>query len=404
MAFKSNNDTSPSPSPSSPASPATSHDFASQIEEGRSPVSSSPVNDAGEERDTFDEKLNLKNAPTGKSRSSTFAANTIRSSTSAFQRAVSWSTSVGNKVRPNLSSSSAPCKVNKLEDYPLGYPRVSYLLDSDDSFMMYRRFGQLHSRLLLHKQDQLREMEEELLALDKKDDGLEDTRKYLRSREEDEFRDPPTRGRSRIELLGEIEKTLLEYGRILTQANQLQSLNKPSDRDHASISNYFHNEQPLAEVDRDFLYHKEDLATIRASREAAWLDAAVEGFLRWYPCRPVKVSYSNSILLSFAISVRFPLHEPTLTNPSVPLLLPRHHGQNPRQQHPLFHPVEDQLCRHLPHYHPHPRVVGGPHLGPLLPNSKPQDWRCRRRVHWCAARMHARFQLCAQSVYQGQAA
>lgn len=273
-----------SSSSSSPASPAISHDFATQIEEGRSPVT--PSHD--EERDTFDEKLELKSPQTSKSRSSTFAT-TTRSSVSALKKAVSWSASIGTAVKPNLSPSKAEVRIKKLEDYPLGYPRVSYMLDSDDSFMMYRRFGQLHSRLLLHKQDKLRELEEELLILDKKDEKLEETQLYLKCREEDDDRDPPERGRSRKEVLAEIETILLEYGRILTQANQLQGLNTPTDRDHASMSNYFSNEQPLVEADRDFLYHKEDLVTIRAGREHAWLDAAVENFLRWYPCKPIKV-------------------------------------------------------------------------------------------------------------------
>lgn len=176
-----------------------------------------------------------------------------------------------------------------VEDYPLGYPRVSYVLDSDDSFMMYRRFGQLHSRLLLHKQDQLREMEEELLTMDKQDELLEENQIYLKCRADDDERDPPRRGPSRKQLLGSIQSTLLEYGQILQQAHSLQGMNRPTDRDHSSVSNYFQNEQPLMESDRDFLYHKEDLVTIRAGREHAWLDAAVENLLRWYPCAPVKV-------------------------------------------------------------------------------------------------------------------
>jgi hypothetical protein len=70
-------------------------------------------------------------------------------------------------------------------------------------------------------------------------------------------------------------------------------MNRPTDRDHASITNYFNYAQPLMEGDDDFLCHKEDLVTIRAGREHAWLDAAVEGFLRWYPCRPIKVCYKT---------------------------------------------------------------------------------------------------------------
>ena len=294
----------PSPSPedsfSSTASPPTSHDFASHIEEGRSPVTSpwsSPQDDSSSpQHASFDEKaatvaaspsLKLKRSP--KSRTSTFAAATTRSARSTLQRALSWSTSVGAAILPNTSSSNAPTFVPKLEDYPLGYPRLSYVLDSDDSFMMYRRFGQLHSRLLLHKQDQLREMEEELLALDRRDDRMEDTQLFLKSRAEDEERDPPARGRSRTELLARIETTLAEYSKLLLQAKEMQALNRPTDRDHASVSNYFANDQPVLEQDREWIARKEDLVTIRAGREHAWLDAAVEGALRWYPCRPVKV-------------------------------------------------------------------------------------------------------------------
>ena len=66
-------------------------------------------------------------------------------------------------------SESSHREISKLADYPLGYPRVQSFLDSDDSFMMYRRFGHLNSALLLHLQDDLRKMEEELLQYDKKD-------------------------------------------------------------------------------------------------------------------------------------------------------------------------------------------------------------------------------------------
>src|SRR5215469_11608832 len=35
---------------------------------------------------------------------------------------------------------------------PEGYPRLAAFLDSDENFMVYRRFGYLQSRLLLEKQ------------------------------------------------------------------------------------------------------------------------------------------------------------------------------------------------------------------------------------------------------------
>ena len=74
-------------------------------------------------------------------------------------------------------------------------------------------------------------------------------------------------------------------------------MNKPSDRDHASVAMYFQNDQPLMETDRGWIRHKEDLVTIRGGRENAWLDAAIESVLRWYPCEPIKVNLRKSSIL-----------------------------------------------------------------------------------------------------------
>lgn len=49
-----------------------------------------------------------------------------------------------------------------VEDYASGYPKLAAFFDSDDQFSVYRRFGYLHSRLLLYKQDELRELEDRL--------------------------------------------------------------------------------------------------------------------------------------------------------------------------------------------------------------------------------------------------
>lgn len=99
-----------------------------------------------------------------------------------------------------------------MEDSPKGFPIVASYLDSDDSFMMYRRFGFLHARLLLNKQDELRELEEELRELDDLDWEDESCRRYLQSREKDEGRDLEDGRVFRPELLEKIEKKILEYG------------------------------------------------------------------------------------------------------------------------------------------------------------------------------------------------
>ena len=102
----------------------------------------------------------------------------------------------------------------QVEDYPTGYPKLSCFLDSDDAFMVYRRFGSVFSRLLLHKQDEISGIEAKLLGMDKTDD-TETDRQYLMSRDLDVKRDgipEAWRGETRPQLLEKLEKKTLEYG------------------------------------------------------------------------------------------------------------------------------------------------------------------------------------------------
>jgi hypothetical protein len=82
---------------------------------------------------------------------------------------------------------------------------------------------------------------------------------------------------------------------MLQQANALTDMNRPHDRDHRSVLNFITNNQPLVQGERDFVRHKEDLVTLRGGRENAWLDAAIEAVLHWYPCRPLKRLFSSEV-------------------------------------------------------------------------------------------------------------
>lgn len=98
-----------------------------------------------------------------------------------------------------------------VEKCPKGYPRLAAFLDIDENFMLYRRFGFLQARVLLYKQDELREMEDRLDRLDKDDE--EDRPKMLRSREDDNADDE-----YRMKLMQEIEEKFSEYGKRLTSS------------------------------------------------------------------------------------------------------------------------------------------------------------------------------------------
>lgn len=77
--------------------------------------------------------------------------------------------------------------------------------------MIYRRFGYIHSRLLMHRQDELRELEDTLSEMDKNDAADPKRQLRLQSREIDEEEEAAPE-RDRVALLNRIEEKALKYG------------------------------------------------------------------------------------------------------------------------------------------------------------------------------------------------
>jgi len=179
--------------------------------------------------------------------------------------------------------------VERCED---GYPYLATFLDSDENFMIYRRFGFLHARLLLQKQDELRIMEEELDRMDKHD--LSNHRKALQCRLDDVEREDQV-GETRQALLSRIENTILRYDELLLNAQQLTASNRPPERDYNSVANFVNHKKPVMQGDDDFIYNKEDLITLRPGRESAWLDATVEKILKLFPRTAVKYVFCSKV-------------------------------------------------------------------------------------------------------------
>ena len=87
-------------------------------------------------------------------------------------------------------------------------------MDSDDNFMIYRRFGFLYSRLLLEKQDELREIEENLDETDRRDaNGPEGTQKCLQSRSRDQRVNDANDDSKRRAIMRKAEEKLYVYGK-----------------------------------------------------------------------------------------------------------------------------------------------------------------------------------------------
>ncbi|KAG7006561.1 hypothetical protein G7Y79_00014g037360 [Physcia stellaris] len=179
--------------------------------------------------------------------------------------------------------------VPKLEDFPEGFPRLACFLDSDESFMVYRRFGIVFSRLLLNKQDEIRMLEAQLLAMDRTD-VANGNAKYLKKRDQRTFDTLPLGWtETRPQILASLEAKILEYSKLLLKANQVKSLEKPSPRDYRSVLRYMEKDGgQLYERDMSWIYDREDLVTLRPGREHAWLDGILERMLSLCRGRVVK--------------------------------------------------------------------------------------------------------------------
>ncbi|KAI4700967.1 hypothetical protein J4E81_003931 [Alternaria sp. BMP 2799] len=136
-------------------------------------------------------------------------------------------------------------------------------------------FSYLHSRVLLDLQDEITCLERELDDIDELDDEVDPRR--LKSRDYDS-QQPTGEGadRSRRVILREIKAKLIEYDEVLIKARELQSFQRPSDRNYRSVRRYCFKKKPLMDDVLDSIRTKEDIVTIHNGREWASFDGGVE--------------------------------------------------------------------------------------------------------------------------------
>ncbi|TGO35311.1 hypothetical protein BHYA_0163g00260 [Botrytis hyacinthi] len=203
--------------------------------------------------------------------------------------------------KPTTNEESRKPHVRSLSEHQKSYRSLSIFLDSDENFKIYRRFGYLHSRLLLRKQDEIRRLEMELDELDDLDEA-EDApdKRRARSRnadvaaERNELAEDPTL-RTRTKVLDEIEAKLAAYGEhsqlttiknlctnlcildeLLLRSQHVNGMNRPADSDYRSVERYIFDKKPLVDEEQGFIYEKNDLITLREGREGAYLDTMTE--------------------------------------------------------------------------------------------------------------------------------
>ncbi|KAI4132139.1 MAG: hypothetical protein LQ338_000893 [Usnochroma carphineum] len=171
--------------------------------------------------------------------------------------------------------------ISSIDDHPLGYPKLAAFMSSDPNFLMCRRFAFLHSRVLLHRQDQLAEMEKQLLGMDDEDCELDELALQSRRRDDQRPEEP-----SRTSLIDKIDNKLKDYDDLTVRIRRLCAIPRPSSRDYGSFYRWIDNEKPLCREETKFVKHQDDFIALAEKPEGGWFDGVLEDMLSLFP-RPV---------------------------------------------------------------------------------------------------------------------
>ncbi|KAK8850954.1 hypothetical protein PGQ11_013433 [Apiospora arundinis] len=138
----------------------------------------------------------------------------------------------------------------------VGYRGYSKFLASDDDLLIFRRFSVLNTRTLLLLQDQICELEQELLEVDRIY-GSKNSEDYNNGTFRDDLED-------RTELLGKITSTISQYNALLLQQSALRNHPNAPQRDIKNINrwHYNHGWKAIDKEETQYLQQTDDLVSI----------------------------------------------------------------------------------------------------------------------------------------------
>jgi hypothetical protein len=152
-----------------------------------------------------------------------------------------------------------------------GYEFVASKISKSDVPPVYRRFAKLNHRILLHFQDEIAEMEEELQYLD----DAESQCRVLEARATGRPIAPASRRvmpRSqrhnaiffrRLDLLGRLSIKVEQYNQLLASFNRIdKTLPTAAERDITTYRSFLDSHVPIPSVETKFLDHDGDLVSI----------------------------------------------------------------------------------------------------------------------------------------------
>ncbi|CAJ2504111.1 Uu.00g115050.m01.CDS01 [Anthostomella pinea] len=156
----------------------------------------------------------------------------------------------------------------------------------DQCGLIFLQFRYLHNRLLLHRQDELRVLEQQLDELDRVADP---SHKCLRSREYDD-----KHSGQRSVLFDDIEKKSTSYANLVGVLQNFAAIQLPTKGDLRSFYYFFCNENPL--VDPEVFYrHREDLMTLKPQGDTTWIDHWLMSILNNQAIKPLREGICDTL-------------------------------------------------------------------------------------------------------------
>ncbi|KAM3416514.1 hypothetical protein BST61_g8104 [Cercospora zeina] len=180
--------------------------------------------------------------------------------------------------------------IRSLEDYPQGFPRFAAWMNCDENFLMTRRYGWLHNRVMLYRQSELSALEIQLQDCDEdaeksQDPALVDHRMFARGDD----------GERRTELIQQIDEKLEQYDSIVKRVKEMSSLPKATRRNYTSVCNHIGKHAPIAQREQDVFMNDSDFVALVEQQETKSFDGFVEDILALLPCKRVtQFFFSNA--------------------------------------------------------------------------------------------------------------
>ncbi|CAD6583884.1 MAG: hypothetical protein ASARMPRED_001538 [Alectoria sarmentosa] len=160
---------------------------------------------------------------------------------------------------------AVPEDIRPLDSYPRGYPRMAACQACDANFSIYRKFGWLHNRVLLHLQAELAKLEFDLQMMD--DNQAE-------SREFKERVGLMSDGREKArkkETLTEIKTKLAEYDDLVFRLQKKNTMKSPTRGNQSSVMRRACTDLVLMEA--DWTFRTEDLVALADdAAEQSWFN------------------------------------------------------------------------------------------------------------------------------------